>query len=120
MQTTMNASGFRGHAMKIFCFGFLFLALSGAPGLQAQNACPPGLLPGTTCLPGQDTHGAFFLIAVPARYNGRLVLGNHGYSLAPPAPLTAAGLIPAATPRLLHLGFAVAPPSSRPHAIGLG
>ncbi len=42
MQTTMNASGFRGHAMKIFWFGFLFLALSGAPGLQAQNACPPG------------------------------------------------------------------------------
>ena len=120
MRTTMNVSGFRGHAMKIFWFGFLFLLLSGAPSLQAQNACPPGLPLGTTCLPGQDTHGAFFLIAMPARYNGRLVLWNHGYSLAPPAPLTAADLIPGATPLLLQLGFAVAASSYRPDAIGLG
>ena len=105
--------------MNIFRFGFLFLLLSGAPSLQAQDACPPGLPPGTTCLPGQDTHGAFFLIAVPAVYNGRLVLWNHGYSLLPPTPLTAADLIPGA-PVLLHLGFAVAASSYRPDAIGLG
>jgi hypothetical protein len=106
--------------MKIFVFGLLFLLLSGATtSLQAQDACPPGIPLGTTCLPGQDTHGAFFLIAVPAGYNGRLVLWNHGYSLAPPAPVTVADLFPGA-PIVLQLGFAVAASSYRPDAIGLG
>ncbi|PYU61353.1 MAG: hypothetical protein DMG56_13690, partial [Acidobacteria bacterium] len=105
--------------MKILALGFLFLMLSGAPALQAQDACPPGLPLGTNCLPGRDTHGAFFLIAVPTGYNGRLVLWNHGYSLPPPAPLTAADLFPGA-PVVLQLGFAVAASSYRPDAIGLG
>ena len=105
--------------MKILALGCLFLMLSGAPALQAQDACPPGLPLGTTCLPGRDTNGAFFLIAVPTGYNGRLVLWNHGYSLPPPAPLTAADLFPGA-PVVLQLGFAVAASSYRPDAIGLG
>lgn len=95
---------------------FLFIAV--VPALQAQNACPPGLPPGTTCVPGQDIHGAFFLMAVPAHFNGRLVLWNHGYSLAPPVPLNAADLGPGTG--LLQLGFAVAASSYRPDAIGLG
>ena len=90
--------------------------LIGASSLEAQ--CPPGLPSGTTCVPGQDIHGAFYLIAVPEHYNGRLVLWNHGYSLAPPAPLSAADLGPTAA--LLRLGFAAAASSYRPDAVGLG
>lgn len=105
--------------MKHLCLGILFLiTISRAPSLQAQDSCPPGLPPATTCVPGQDIHGAFFLMAVPANYNGRLVLWNHGYTLSPPAPLGAADLGPGAT--LLNLGFAAAASSYRPDAVGLG
>ena len=97
------------------CFAILLCSTS---ALGAPNACPPGLPPGTTCMPGQDAHGAFFLMAVPINYNQRLVLWNHGYSLAPPAPLGAADLGPGAG--LLQLGFAVAASSYRPDALGLG
>ena len=91
------------------------LLLGTAVGVRAQ--CPPGVPPGTNCVAGVDAHGAFFLIAVPANYNGRLVLWNHGYTLAPPAPLGAADLgvgLPA-----LSLGYAAAASSFRPDAIGL-
>ena len=57
-------------------------------------------------------------MAVPANYNHRLVLWNHGYSLAPPAPLSASDL--ALAGGLLPLGFAAAASSYRPDAIGLG
>jgi hypothetical protein len=107
----------KGETMKrlgiVLCF---ITAMIAAPSLEAQ--CPPGLPPGTTCVPGQDIHGAFFLMAVPANYNHRLVLWNHGYTLAPPAPLKAEDLGPAAA--LLQLGFAAAASSYRPDAIGLG
>lgn len=98
----------------------LVAALCSVASSQAQGSCPPGLPPGTTCVPGQDIHGAFFLMAVPdpAHYNGRLVLWNHGYTLNPPAPLTAADLGPAGA--LLQLGFAAAASSYRPDAVGLG
>lgn len=104
---------------KTCCFGLLVLLLSGATFLQAQNSCPPGLPSGTTCAPGQDIHGAFFLIALPASYNGQLILWNHGYSLTAPAPLATPDLVPGA-PVLLELGFAVAASSYRPDATGLG
>ncbi len=92
------------------------LLLAAASSAQAQ--CPAGLPLHTTCHAGQDTNGAFFLIAVPANYNHRLVLWNHGYSLDPPKPLTAADLGPPAA--LLQLGFAAAASSYRPDAVGLG
>jgi len=57
------------------------------------------------------------LIGVPANYNGRLVLFNHGYTLTPPAPLSAADL--GAGLFALGQGFAVAASSFRPDAIGL-
>ena len=94
----------------------LFLLLGSAASLSAQ--CPPGLPPETACHVGVDTNGAFFLIAVPANYNNVLVLWNHGYSLSPPANLTAGDLGPGQL--LLPLGFAVAASSYRPDAIGLG
>src|SRR2546422_8722410 len=57
--------------------------------IGAAGAVSPGLPPATTCHAGMDTNGAFFLIAVPANYNHRLLLWNHGYSLAPPGKLGA-------------------------------
>jgi alpha-beta hydrolase superfamily lysophospholipase len=41
-------------------------------------ACPGGLPVGTRCLAGQDSAGAFYLVAVPAHWNGILVLHAHG------------------------------------------
>lgn len=90
----------------VLCFATILIGVS---SLEAQ--CLPGLPCGTTCVPGQDVHGAFYLIAVPEHYNGRLVLWNHGYSLAPPAGLSAGDLGPTAA--LLRLGFAAAASSYR-------
>ncbi len=99
--------------LRLLIFTLIFLGTS--VGGRAQ--CPAGLPSGTTCVAGVDTHGAFFLIAVPANYNGRLVLWDHGYTLTPPAPLGAAdlgvGLL------ALPQGFAAAASSFRPDAIGL-
>jgi len=41
-------------------------------------ACPATLPPGTRCLAGRDSAGAFYLVAVPAQWNGILVLHAHG------------------------------------------
>ncbi len=100
---------------------FALLLLGTSAGARAQCPMPPppapSVPPGTNCVAGVDTHGAFFLIAVPANYNGRLVLWDHGYTLAPPAPLMPAdlgvGLL------ALSQGFAAAASSFRPDAIGL-
>lgn len=40
--------------------------------------CPDGLPSGTRCYGGQDAAGAFFWIAVPAHWNGVLVMHTHG------------------------------------------
>lgn len=96
----------------------VLMLVASAPALRAQNMCPIGLPPGTTCHSGQDENGAFFLMAVPANYAGQLVLWNHGYSLAPPKALGAADLGPALL--LLPQGYAVAASSYRPDPVGLG
>jgi hypothetical protein len=102
--------------MRTLRYAFLMLILLGtSTALHAQ--CPPGLPPGTTCHSGVDIHGAFFLIAIPANYNDRLVLWNHGYTLSPPAPLGASDLGVGAL--ALQLGFAAAASSYRPDAVGL-
>jgi hypothetical protein len=44
---------------------------------QAQ-ACPNGLGADIHCLGGRDSAGAFYLIAMPKDWNGRLVLHAHG------------------------------------------
>ena len=41
-------------------------------------ACPKDLAPIARCLSGQDSAGAYYLIAMPQRWNGRLVLHAHG------------------------------------------
>ena len=42
------------------------------------RACPAGVANGTRCLAGRDAAGAFYWIAVPAQWNGVLVLHAHG------------------------------------------
>jgi hypothetical protein len=54
---------------------------------------------------GSTDGGAFYKIVVPDSWNGDLVLWNHGFSLAPPAPVTDLG--PLAELQLLE-GYAVA------------
>jgi hypothetical protein len=72
--------------MKKLLIGICFaILMGGATSVYAQNACPPGLPPATTCAPVQDANGAFSLMAVPTNYNHRLMLWNHGGSLAAPA-----------------------------------
>ena len=41
-------------------------------------ACPAGLGADVRCLGGKDSAGAFYLIALPKDWNGRLILHAHG------------------------------------------
>lgn len=50
-------------------------AMEAAP--QAR-ACPEGVPATTRCLGGRDSAGAFYLIAMPADWNGHLVVHAHG------------------------------------------
>lgn len=58
------------------------------------TACPKEIPAGTRCLAGQDSAGAFYLIALPAQWNGDLVLHAHGGPAlgAPKASRTVADL----------------------------
>jgi hypothetical protein len=42
------------------------------------TACPKEVAEGTRCLAGRDSAGAFYLIAMPAQWNGVLVMHAHG------------------------------------------
>jgi len=42
------------------------------------TACPAGVGEGTICLSGQDSAGAFYLIAMPKAWHGDLVVHAHG------------------------------------------
>jgi pimeloyl-ACP methyl ester carboxylesterase len=66
---------------------FRVLALSAAllcgsaqaqPQPAADAACPTGLPTAARCLTGRDEAGAYYWIAVPAAWNGVLVLHAHG------------------------------------------
>ena len=64
------------------------MAPSSAPAASAVSAkaeaapvaaaCPKDLAPIARCLSGQDSAGAYYLIAMPQQWNGRLVLHAHG------------------------------------------
>lgn len=41
-------------------------------------ACPAEVPAGTRCLSGKDSAGAFYVVAMPAQWNGTLVLHAHG------------------------------------------
>lgn len=52
-----------------------------------RTDCPPAAPAAATCLSGQDSRGAYYLIVKPADWNGRLVLHAHGGpSLGAPTP----------------------------------
>lgn len=56
--------------------------LTGAPAAHAAGpaptACPEGPAADVTCYTGRDAHGAAYTIAVPADWNGSLVVHAHG------------------------------------------
>jgi hypothetical protein len=78
-------------------YGFAFLALL----LVSASA---QAIAGSE-ISGSTDGGAFYKIVVPDSWNGDLVLWNHGFSLAPPAPVNDLG--PLAELQLLE-GYAVA------------
>ena len=49
-----------------------------AEAAPAPVACPPAVAELATCWSGQDANGAFYSIAVPADWNGDLVVHAHG------------------------------------------
>src|SRR5215472_3002796 len=68
--------------------GMLILVLLASASALRADQCPDGLPADATCYSGVDANGAFYLIAVPANYNYRLVLWNHGYDFSPPHELS--------------------------------
>jgi hypothetical protein len=79
------------------------MALALALAASAQTARADTVLDGSA-------EGAFFRIVVPTHWNGDLVIYNHGFSLAPPAPVTDLGPL---APLQLSQGYAVAASSYR-------
>ncbi|MBS0508166.1 MAG: hypothetical protein JSR53_12370 [Proteobacteria bacterium] len=58
-----------------------------AEAAPQPTACPAALPPGASCLAGQDSMGAYYLIAKPADWNGVLLLHAHGGPLlSAPSP----------------------------------
>ncbi len=55
-------------------------AVSPPPAAEPPQAlaCPEGLPSSTRCMGGRDSAGAFYLIAMPADWNGHLVVHAHG------------------------------------------
>lgn len=73
-----------GHARHHALIVVLALAGCATPPSQIaeraplEEPCPAGPPPGTRCLRGVDSKGAHYLIAMPAQWNGVLVLHLHG------------------------------------------
>lgn len=67
------------HALRL---ALPMLCAAGAALAQAQppqpQSCPRELPAQTRCYGGQDAHGAFYMTAVPAQWNGVLVVHSHG------------------------------------------
>jgi alpha-beta hydrolase superfamily lysophospholipase len=64
------------------------LAPAAEEAAPKPTACPATVPAGTRCLAGQDSAGAFYLVAVPQRWNGILVLLAHGGpTLGAPKPV---------------------------------
>ena len=81
----------------------LFTLMLALVGVSAGDARADTVLDGSS-------EGAFFRIVVPTVWNGSLVIYNHGFSLAPPAPVTDLGPL---APLQLSQGYAVAASSYR-------
>ena len=83
--------------MKRSRTGFAFLAL--------LLVFVPALAIAGSEITGSTDGGAFYKIVVPDHWNGDLVIWNHGFSLAPPAPVTDLGPL---ADLQLYEGYAVA------------
>ncbi|MHB1025136.1 MAG: hypothetical protein ACYC24_05430 [Desulfobacteria bacterium] len=83
--------------MKRSWTGFAFLAL--------LLVFVPVLAIAGSEITGSTDGGAFYKIVVPDQWNGDLVIWNHGFSLAPPAPVTDLGPL---ADLQLYEGYAVA------------
>ena len=67
--------------LRLFAAALLGAWISGPAHAQAaphDSACPAAVPAGTRCLSGQDAAGAFYMVAMPAQWNGTLVLHAHG------------------------------------------
>ena len=73
-------------------------------GLLVAVLAVPTLAFADTTITGQKK-GAFFQITVPTVWNGTLVINNHGFDFAPPAPNPGLGTL---APLMLSQGYAVA------------
>jgi pimeloyl-ACP methyl ester carboxylesterase len=67
----------------VLALGACAVPISQAPGSELETApivqaCPQGVPAGTRCLRGQDSAGAHYLIAVPAKWSGVLLVHAHG------------------------------------------
>jgi pimeloyl-ACP methyl ester carboxylesterase len=61
------------------------LAAQPTEAAPAEAACPQGVPPGARCLRGQDSASSHYLIVMPARWSGVLVVHAHGGpALGPP------------------------------------
>jgi pimeloyl-ACP methyl ester carboxylesterase len=66
------------------CAFVLFVAVLGActslpkEAAPVAQTCPEGVPQGVRCLRGQDSAGAHYLIAMPAKWSGVLVVHTHG------------------------------------------
>ena len=92
MSWSMRANGVGRSAFAIRLWAMLLVAaacltgcaqLARGPSEQTQRpptavACPDGPPAGTRCLRGRDSAGAPYLIAVPERWSGVLVVHAHG------------------------------------------
>jgi hypothetical protein len=99
--------------LVMISLAFIATARADAPAIAScPTDFPPGNLPGNKCYAGQDANGAYYIIVMPANWDGILVLQTHGgptFSAA--KPMTMSDLLPAA--QMLKFGWAVAGSSYR-------
>ena len=89
------------------------LAAAPASADTGQVPCPTRLPAGATCYGGQDANGAFYAFAIPADWNGSLVVHSHGGPdlAAPTANRPVEGMNPWAV--VVREGYALAASSYR-------
>ncbi|NJP67312.1 hypothetical protein HCJ92_13630 [Streptomyces sp. ventii] len=51
---------------------------AGSPGAPERAACPAAIADTATCYSGKDGNGSYYTLAVPADWNGSLVVHAHG------------------------------------------
>lgn len=77
----------KGTALRAALFAAAMGLTSGTAHGQTATTCPAALPVDTQCYGGQDDNGAFYLVAIPANWNGMLVVHAHGGpNLGAPTP----------------------------------